>query len=175
MESTGSNSDNDSCDSDMWKRRRITRYDGFDYYDANIFLILTIIQPNGIDSLNIDLDNRIYKVLSWVEPGNKYTTPEVGGSLDPEWWQQIRIPFKNPWDCRSLYLEVIRTHSKSDPGTSTGEVLVGRLKIPLPRLSSPIQGTFRLMKLEGPGYKREGSIRLAMELREIDRPFSYFN
>ncbi|CAK7340678.1 unnamed protein product [Dovyalis caffra] len=171
MERTGSNSDSDGCDLDMWKRRRIIKDDGFGYYDSGIFLILTIIQVNGIDSLNSDLDNRIYKVESWVESGNRYTTPELYG-VDPLWLHQFRIPFKNPRDCRSLYLEVIRTHPKSDPGTSTGEVLVGKLKIPLPRLSSPVEGAFRLTKLEGPGYKREGSITLTMELMEIDELFS---
>ncbi|XP_048231716.1 uncharacterized protein LOC8262752 [Ricinus communis] len=160
-ESIGSNCEDD-YDSRMWKKKTV--YED----DRDIALILSIFHAEGIDDpMMSPITYRTYKVEFWVEIGTLCMTPEVYGLPNPEWNKKFRILLENPMDCRFLYVEVIRTCSKIDPGTSTGEVLVGRVRLPLPELSTKIEGSFELVRPEGPGCRVQGHIRLAMELRKV--------
>ncbi|KDP44824.1 hypothetical protein JCGZ_01324 [Jatropha curcas] len=143
--------------------------------DNGIALILSIFHAEGIHNLRTNpfVTHGIYKVESWVEIGNPCVTLEVSGSANPVWNQRFCIPLENPMDCKVLHLEVIRTYSRSDPGTSTGEVLVGKMQLPLPKLSTKIQGLFGFVKPEGIGYKVAGGIYLSMELTKIKK-YKYF-
>lgn len=156
-ESVGSNFA-DSYNSGVEENKRT------DEDDHNIFLLLTIFHAQGIDRPKSNTA-RIYKVESWVE-GIRFLcmTPEVFGLPDPKWDWQFCIPLENPKDCKLLHLEVIRTYPKTDPGTSTGEALVGKIQLALPTLSTKIEGLFGLMRPEGPYYKAEGHIYLSMQL-----------
>ncbi|KAJ9175846.1 hypothetical protein P3X46_014356 [Hevea brasiliensis] len=148
-----------------------------------IVLFLTIYHAMGIDNLmtNVFFANRIYKVESWIEEiGTLCMTLEVYGLPNPKlnrkfciplenqiWNKKFCIPLENPMDCRFLYLGVIRTHSKTDPRTSTGEALVGKIKIHLLELFTKIKYRFKLVRPEALGYKAEGSIQQAMEMKRL--------
>ncbi|KAJ9175847.1 hypothetical protein P3X46_014357 [Hevea brasiliensis] len=135
-----------------------------------IVLFITIYHAVWIDSptTNISFDNRIYKNESWIkEIKTLCKTPEVHGLPNLKWNKKFCIPLENPMDCRFLYLGVIRTHSKTDPRTSTGETLVGKVKIPLPEFFTKIKQRFNLVRPEGLGHKARGSIQLAMEMKRL--------
>lgn len=162
MASIEGNFDRENYNPGMWKNKKISKDD-----DETI-LILSIMQAEGVDDpfLNPFTLNRIYKVISWVEIENQCVTQEVYGLPNPIWNIQFCLRLKNPMNCKFLYLEVIRSRSISDPGTSTGDVLMGRVKLALPKLSTKQVGLFKLVKPDGPGHKVEGHIKLAMELRK---------
>ncbi|CAK7338141.1 unnamed protein product [Dovyalis caffra] len=140
--------------------------------DYDIDLLLSIHHAEGIDNPSNypSVINRDYRVVFWVHPDDQLATQVVSGSPDPSWNQKCRIELDKSWDCRFLYVEVLRygSSSESNPGTSDGMSLVGRVQIPLPKLSSKTGGRYGLVRLQEDGYKAEGHIILSMQLVKIN-------
>ncbi|WCJ19790.1 hypothetical protein M5689_002065 [Euphorbia peplus] len=171
-ESTESGYNNDSMegnfeedyDSEMFKDKSIDE----DSYDSHLEVIL--YHAEGIENPMIYpyIVHRIYKVECWVEFGSIYHSLQVHGLPNPHWNQTFYIPLENPDDCRFLHIEVIRSYSINDPSTSTNETIVGKVKIPLPKVSNRLEGRFGLVKPDGPSYKAEGHIVLALKLERME-------
>ncbi|KAE9610628.1 hypothetical protein Lal_00029810 [Lupinus albus] len=112
--------------------------------------------------------NREYRLAVWVDPNDEFSTIPVEGLLNPVWNSSGVILLKKfPRHHIFLNVEVLRVNSMNDPGTSSGVVIVGRVKIPLPKvLSGEKIGRFGLVRERGEGFKVEGHIRLSMKLRK---------
>lgn len=156
------------------KRKRSSdreRMAGEEDYEYDVALCLIIRNAEGIDSpsRHPSVGRRIYRVVYWVEPDNKFLTPATIGLLDPVWEEKMCIVLGMPGKYRKfLNLEVVRVCSKADPGTSSGVVVVGRAQIPLPsRQYKNKSGRFGLVRVEGLELKAEGHISLSMELKNI--------
>ncbi|CAN4091554.1 unnamed protein product [Withania somnifera] len=77
--------------------------------------------------------NRIfYHVIVSDERGREFSTRRRLGTPVPEWNEEIEICFYSYPINKTLTLMVIRENCYDDPGTSTGEVVVGRASIPVP-------------------------------------------
>ncbi|XP_019438845.1 PREDICTED: uncharacterized protein LOC109344536 [Lupinus angustifolius] len=135
-------------------------------------LRVMVMKANGIDNtlLHPFVQNRLYRVLCWVEPGEEvFCTSLTQGLIFIEWMDEGIIPLENPYDHVFLYVEVIRLMSKVDPGTSHGRVVVGRAKIPIPRVPGiEKKGVFNLVRnSEREEPKPEGCIMISMTLETI--------
>ncbi|WJX32373.1 hypothetical protein P8452_20706 [Trifolium repens] len=63
---------------------------------------------------------------------------------------------------------VQRFNSLVDPGTSSGKVVVGRVKIPIPKVFDQRKvGSFHLIRSDEKGLRLEGNILLSMTLQKI--------
>lgn len=114
--------------------------------------------PNG--------DKRLYLIYFWVDPNIMHWTRVAEGLPDPAWNRVYSVPLGKSPTYEYLYLEIYRVFSKSDPGTSCGEVLVGRTKISLPKETNCKQnGRYVLAAPKGTGSEAKGLINIAMEMR----------
>lgn len=106
----------------------------------------------------IDYSERNYAVIFWVQPGREHHTNVVKGSPNPIWKQGFRMILNPDEEFGFLNMEVVRVHSRADPGTSTGLILVGRVRIPILRKPCMISQRYGLVRPEGSGYKAEGHL-----------------
>ncbi|KAJ8767827.1 hypothetical protein K2173_020767 [Erythroxylum novogranatense] len=102
--------------------------------------------------------NKLYRVVFWLNP-------EVRGSTtvaaEPTWGEEYRLELEAGQNCRFLYMEVLSFSrpADSDPGTSTGVAVVGRVRIRLPRLTGRKEGgVYALVRLEGDGCIESGKV-----------------
>ncbi|CAL0324452.1 unnamed protein product [Lupinus luteus] len=138
----------------------------------NIYLglHLEILYAEDIDNPNIHphMFNREYRLAVWVDPIEEFSTIPVEGLLNPAWNASGVIFLKKfPEDHTFLNIEGLRINSMNDPGTSSGVVIAGRVKIPLPRvLYGEKIGCFGLVREMGEGFEVEGHILLSIKLRK---------
>ncbi|PON69065.1 C2 domain containing protein [Parasponia andersonii] len=129
-----------------------------------------------------------FHVVLWLRPGDEYKTdvaecktPFPDGP-HPKWNSEFTLRLKDPWECDSLYVEVIWDGAYSNPGTSSCTGIAGRVQVPLPgKLGKRKGGRYILDKFVGRGetrtgtgaeaeaisenkYKSRGYITLSMEL-----------
>ncbi|GLU16274.1 hypothetical protein SLE2022_327140 [Rubroshorea leprosula] len=139
-------------------------------------LNLQINHAEGLDPPilypELPIGERNYRVVFWVgsnpSSDRRYATSESGEALEPVWKERAQIPLGRFLDPEVLNVEVVRVNAWSDPGPSTGIVLVGRTQIPLPSpwsVSKKKGGRFGLVRPVGDGYRGEGHISISMELK----------
>lgn len=138
---------------------------------ADVVLCVTIHHAKGIDN-KITNPNRIYRVIYSVKTGEEFSTTETEGFPDPVWNYKECIPFGSlKKTSRFLILDVVRVHNKSDPGSSTGMVLVGSAAISVPmKLNRKKTRRVALLKKPlGGGQNRfvEGHLAVSMEVKKI--------
>lgn len=136
--------------------------------DKGITLHLAIHHAEDIDRETKDPagDERLYCIYLWVDPNDGFWTRVAEGLPNPRWNTRYSIPLGKSPEYSYLYLEIYRIGSNSDPGTSNGDVLVGRTRIPLPEgINRKKGGRFGLVVPKGTGCIPEGHIILAMEMR----------
>ncbi|KAK4731820.1 hypothetical protein R3W88_024808 [Solanum pinnatisectum] len=73
----------------------------------------------------------IYRVIVSDESGREFSTRRIVGRPAPTWNEVIQIRFNSYPIGQKLKLKVVHENCYSDPGTSTGEVVVGRAIIPV--------------------------------------------
>ncbi|CAL0324445.1 unnamed protein product [Lupinus luteus] len=133
-------------------------------------LHLEILYAEDIDNPSIHpyVLNREYRLAVWVDPNEEFSTIPVEGILNPVWNASGVILLKKFLEYHTfLNVEVLRVNSMNDPGTSSGVVIVGKVKIPLPTvLYGEKVGRFGLVREMGEGFKVEGHIYLSMKLRK---------
>lgn len=119
------------------------------------------------------VESRHYNVIYWVKPGEEIRTKVTKG-LTPKWNQIDVILLDSLDDEVVLNVEVQRFNSVVDPGTSNGNVVIGRVRIPFPMVFNRRKvGSFPLLRRDGNGYKLEGAIYLSMRLQRIKDDFSF--
>lgn len=136
--------------------------------DYEILLNVVVREAEDIDKGTTNYTKRTYGVLGWVEPNQCFLTQEVNG-LPPNlvWNSEYCFVLDKSMNYNYLYLEIYRTRSTSDPGTSSGIVLVGRTKISLPNQIDVIKrGWFWLAVPKGSSCVPEGRILVAMEMKK---------
>ncbi|KAL2548727.1 uncharacterized protein Fot_10304 [Forsythia ovata] len=146
------------------------------------YLCLKIFSAEDIDraTMNPNGEMRRYRTLIWVRHmDEKYITPIASGLPNPSWDSACIIPLGIYEHFRYfLHVEVYRTCSKSDPGSSSGVALVGKTRIPLPKLGHKICGRFGLVRPNDAassssnsgsdlGCIAEGHINLNMETKRF--------
>ncbi|KAL2525760.1 Uncharacterized protein Adt_10814 [Abeliophyllum distichum] len=148
--------------------------------EQECYLSLKIFSAEDIDraTMNPNGDMRRYQALIWVRHKDEnYITNIASGLPNPSWDSACIIPLGiyEPYKY-FLHVEVYRMCSKSDPGPSSGIALVGKTRIPLPKLGHKICGRFGLVRPNdavGPssgsssdlGCIAEGHIILNMETK----------
>lgn len=140
--------------------------------DSKFSLNFTIHHAEGVDEPSdypIDYSERNYAVVFWVDPGREYNTKVVRGSPNPIWKQDFWMIIDPDESCGFLNMEVVRVHSRADPGTSKGWILVGRVRIPIPRKICSKSRRYGLVRPEGSGYKPEGHLFVSMQTEKINR------
>ncbi|KAL5801316.1 hypothetical protein ACOSQ3_032948 [Xanthoceras sorbifolium] len=137
----------------------------------DLALNFNVYHGDGIEdpTSNPGVQNRIYCVVFSVAPGVEYHTHPVVGFPDPVWRQSFRIGLHEALDNYAfINVEVMRLHSKSDPGSSDGITVVGRARIPLPSMvSTRKEGRFGLVRQGDNGFKAEGHIVVSMEFEKV--------
>ncbi|KAH0738371.1 hypothetical protein KY290_037076 [Solanum tuberosum] len=73
----------------------------------------------------------IYRVIVSDESGREFSTRRIVGRPEPTWNEVIQIHFSSYPIGQKLKLKVVHENYYNDPGTSTGEVVVGRGIIPV--------------------------------------------
>ncbi|KAK9282625.1 hypothetical protein L1049_010844 [Liquidambar formosana] len=159
------------------KKTVIIDDDDDDDGDYEVGLNLTIHHADDIENSTThpNVNRRLYGVVGWVTPeGYEFFTQEAEGLPNPVWNLRYQIALGRPMEGRFLNLEVVRIGSKTDPGTSTGLVLVGRTRIPLPKELPTKKGSRHgLVRLDGQGYKAEGNISITMQVKKLDYDYYY--
>jgi hypothetical protein len=104
----------------------------------------------------------------WIKPGEEIHTDVVEGSVAPEWYEDDVLMLDNLDDKVFLNVEVQRFNSLVDPGTSSGNVVVGRVKIPIPKsfYRSKV-GSFHLIRSDENGLRLHGNILLSVRLQKF--------
>lgn len=132
-------------------------------------LSVRLILARDIDGATMNLNGyrRRYQAILWVCPGDEYITDIALGLPNPCWncTSHFSVGIYEPY---FLHVEVYRIGSKLDPGTSNGIVLVGRTRIPVPKLDHKICGSYVLVRpnydaASGSGCIAEGQVVLGME------------
>ncbi|XWS56682.1 hypothetical protein CRYUN_Cryun09bG0106600 [Craigia yunnanensis] len=141
--------------------------------EGDYVLRLTINNAEGIDppSKYPGVTLRNYRVLTWIDPGDQYLTDEVTESQKLEWNRLFDIPLNNvvTLESKFLSLEVIRVHSRCDPGPSKGVVVVGRVKVPLPKaLGIKHCRRVGLVRFVEGATMGEGHITITMKLLQVN-------
>ncbi|KAL2548723.1 uncharacterized protein Fot_10256 [Forsythia ovata] len=119
--------------------------------EQKCYLRLKLFSAEGIDRatlMNPNGEIRKYQALIWVRPmDEKYITRIASGLPNPSWDSACNLPLGiyEPFKY-FLHVEVYRMCPKSDPGSSTGIALVGKTRIPLPKLGHKICGRFELVR-----------------------------
>lgn len=137
-------------------------------------LHIVIYRAEGIDKCEEThtkvaqgIKNRGYNVVHWIKPGEELHTKVVEG-VTPEWNQSGFIMLENLDDDVFLNVEVQRFNSLADPGSSSGKVVVGRVKIPIPVAYNRRKvGSFPLLRRDGNCHRLEGRVLLSMRLQRI--------
>lgn len=135
-------------------------------------LYIVIYRAEGIDKCeeihtNAGVKNRGYNVVHWIKPGEEIQTKVVEG-VTPVWNQGDVIMLESLDDEVFLNVEVQRFDSLADPGSSSGKVVVGRVKIPIPVAYNRRKvGSFPLIRNDGNCRRLEGRVLLAMRLQRI--------
>ncbi|KAE8684924.1 hypothetical protein F3Y22_tig00111105pilonHSYRG00740 [Hibiscus syriacus] len=139
----------------------------------NHALQVAIYNAEGIDPLSSypEVQWRNYRTVFWVNSLGHYVTGEVVGYPNIEWNEEfgIRLIDLDTSESNILNLEVVRVRSSVDPGPSSGVVVVGRARVPLPEVP-------RIKQVERVGLVRfvegkivsEGHIVIAMKLVEVN-------
>ncbi|XP_050235352.1 uncharacterized protein LOC126683482 [Mercurialis annua] len=141
--------------------------------DYQIDLHIQIHFAEGLDNPNIypDVKSRFYKVVFSVNSENEYETPYEIGLPNPIWInQKYRIRLNKFMDIRFLYVEVVRcgvSGSESDPESSNGRSVVGRARIPLPKVTRKKSGRYGLVRCFYGECKAEGHVGLTLEMKKI--------
>ncbi|KAH0633482.1 hypothetical protein KY284_036268 [Solanum tuberosum] len=73
----------------------------------------------------------IYRVIVSDESWREFSTRRIVGRPEPTWNEFIQICFSSYPIGQKLKLKVVHENCYSDPGTSIGEVVVGRAIIPV--------------------------------------------
>ncbi|KAK4348648.1 hypothetical protein RND71_031404 [Anisodus tanguticus] len=108
----------------------------------------------------------IYRVTVSDENGREFSTSRQIGTPEPEWNEDIEICFSSCPIGQNLTLMVVRENCYVDPGTSTGEVVVGRATIPVPlKVRRKKERIIELVKLVGVEKKLEAQISFQTLLR----------
>ena len=148
--------------------------------EFKVALHVMIFKAEGIDNPTNypSVNNRAYNVVYWLKPDEEAST-KIAVGVNPEWNQDDMIVLENLDDEVFLNVEVHRCDSFLDPGTSSGKVVVGRVKIPVPlEFYRRKVGSFPLLRSDGNGKRLEGSILLAMRLQRIkgdsDSPLQFY-
>ncbi|XP_045805050.1 uncharacterized protein LOC123898199 [Trifolium pratense] len=145
--------------------------------DFKIGLHVIIHRAEGLDQFADDpsVKNRDYNVVYWIKPDEEIHTKVVEGFVTPEWNQANDFMLENLDDDSFLNVEVQRFNSLDDPGTSSGNVVVGRVKIPLPTVFNRREvRSFPLLRSDEKGCRLEGNILLSMRLKKIE-PFRFYD
>ncbi|KAL2548729.1 uncharacterized protein Fot_10259 [Forsythia ovata] len=158
------------------KRKRSVMVDE----EQECYLCLKIFSAEDIDraTMNPNGEMRRYRALIWVRHMDEnFITPTASGLPNPSWDSACILPLGIYEPFRYfLHVEVYRMCAKSDPGSSTGIVLVGKTRIPLPKLGHKICGRFGLVRPnDAPssssgsdlGCIAEGHIILDMEIKQF--------
>ncbi|PHT38169.1 hypothetical protein CQW23_21742 [Capsicum baccatum] len=108
------------------------------------------------DTFPYSFERAIYRVIVSDEKGREFSTTRRMGTPTPEWNEHIEISFESEPINQELTLMVIRENCYDDPGTSTGEKVVGRAIIPVPELNvrPKKDSVVELVKLVGVDEKR---------------------
>ncbi|KAL3523945.1 hypothetical protein ACH5RR_016779 [Cinchona calisaya] len=102
----------------------------------------------------------------------EFSTQVVRGVPEPKWEHDISIIFDEFPQGESLFVEILQFGSEGDPQTSSGIVVVGRARIPVPtqwkKFGVQHHEFFRMM---GSEKKVEGIIvmRMELEMRTLKR------
>ncbi|KAK4277866.1 hypothetical protein QN277_015796 [Acacia crassicarpa] len=172
-----SDNDREVREPERGKKKLVNDNDGL-VPPQSMELVLHILGGFGIDKDDEDEDGASLKrrhyctcVTHWMEPDKGYYTREAQAAWNnPRWNQLYCIPIIEniPGDYGFLYVEVARLYSETDPGTSSGTVIVGRAKVPLPREPyKEVKDWFDLARPNGDGHMCfAGEIFLGMTLRE---------
>ncbi|KAJ0045711.1 hypothetical protein Pint_06440 [Pistacia integerrima] len=141
-----------------------------DEIDSELSFNFTIHYAEEVDKPSdypIDYSERNYVVIFWIDPERVYNTRVVRGSPNPIWKQDFCMVINPVESFGFLNIEVVRLNSRADPGTSTGWILVGRVRIPIPRKICTKSQRYGLVRPEGSGYKPEGHLFVSMETKKI--------
>ncbi|KAK2442045.1 hypothetical protein QL285_013271 [Trifolium repens] len=131
--------------------------------DFKMGLHVTIFRAEGLDKFA-----KYHNVVYWIKPGEEIHTDVVEGSVAPEWYEDDVLMLDNLDDKVFLNVEVQRFNSLVDPGTSSGNVVVGRVKIPIPKsfYRSKV-GSFHLIRSDENGLRLHGNILLSVRLQKF--------
>ncbi|OMO88206.1 hypothetical protein CCACVL1_08527 [Corchorus capsularis] len=136
-------------------------------------LSLILHNAEGIEPVSkypANASRRNYRACVWIDPESRYETDEVvGGIRKVAFDEEIRIQFNNdygiPLETNFLSLEIVRVRSRCDPGPSRGSVVVGRLRVPLPKVPLvKISRRFGLVRLVNGEIVGEGHIGISMKV-----------
>jgi hypothetical protein len=131
--------------------------------EFKIGLHVMIYRAEGLDRFS-----KYHNVVYWIKPGEEFQTEVVEGFVAPEWNQEDVLLLENLDGKVFLNVEVQRFNSLVDPGTSSGKVVVGRVKIPIPKAFDQRKvGSFHLIRSDEKGLRLEGNILLSMTLQKI--------
>lgn len=141
--------------------------------EPRAFLSVKLILAQDIDRATMNLNGyrRRYQAILWVCRGDEYITDIALGLPNPCWNCISHFPV-GIYEPYFLHVEVYRIGSKSDPGTSNGIVLVGKTRIPVPKLDHKICGSYVLVRpnydaASGSGCIAEGQVVLGMETTRL--------
>ncbi|KAI4308619.1 hypothetical protein L6164_031675 [Bauhinia variegata] len=159
--------DTQAIESRIRKKKRIR----IDDESLTTGLSLNIRCAQGIDKPNPDpwVFKRQYCVVYWVNPNELFRTEFVDCILNPHWDERDLMMLGNSCDNYGfLNVEVLRTGSLEDPGTSNGFRVVGRARISLPKeFHRESKGCFGLVRMEDGELNCDGFIVLSMELQRV--------
>ncbi|EEF33993.1 conserved hypothetical protein [Ricinus communis] len=152
------------------KNKQVVREEDFE-----IDLDVSIHYAEGLDNPNTypGVRSRYYKVICWVHPDDQYETHLAQGLPNPVWETKRRMELDKSLDIRFLHVEVLRYNIPGFfPATcsSSGVTVVGRARIPLPKLSHKKSGRHGLVRPEGDGCRADGHIGLTLEMNKLVIP-----
>lgn len=135
--------------------------------DCKCFLRVGIHRAEHIDNATKHSVPRFYAVHGWIAD-KAILTEAVLGMPNPEWQMLFTIRLGNYEPNQFLHLEVIRTSPTTDPGSSNGFAIVGRTKIPLPKLDHKNTAPYELVMQDGSGsLSPAGHIIVTLELKSM--------
>jgi hypothetical protein len=131
--------------------------------EFKIGLHVMIYRAEGLDRFS-----KYHNVVYWIKPGEEFQTEVVEGFVAPEWNQEDVLLLENLDGKVFLNVEVQRFNSLVDPGTSSGKIVIGRVKIPIPKAFDRRKvGSFPLIRSDEKGHRLEGNICLSVRLQKI--------
>lgn len=118
----------------------------------------------------------IYRVIVNDESGREFKTNIGVGKPAPVWNEVIEICFKKSPVKEKLKLMVVRENCYNDPGTSTGEKVVGRATILVPDdVQCKKDGVIEFVKFDGIENKVKGFISYRILLTKERRHYTNIN
>lgn len=101
----------------------------------------------------------------------QFHTPSATGKPEPSWHCCTKITFDEFPSDEFLFFEVMKLRSGDDPGPSSGNVVVGRTKVPIPnRVGESGWQRYKLIRLSEGEKEIGGFIEVAMEIRPAPTP-----